>query len=298
MVKAARFLNPKADVVFKKVFGCHKNLLMSFLNAIMPLPKGKIITSLEYLSSEQVPVIPGFKRTIVDVKCWDQDGHYFIVEMQMEWADSFMSRILYGSCQAYVSQLEKGGDYASLAPVYALGLINESFDKSDEFYHHYKLRHATQEHKTLNGLEIVLIELQKFKPNNDDQRQLRSLWIRFLNETEKLIAIPEEFKAYPELIEAMELTQESGYTRSELDYYNSYWDSVSCEKTLMTDAYGKGLEKGKSEGKAEGFQEGIEKGIQEGKLETAKKMKDAGLSIEDIAKFTGLSLDDLNHLYK
>ncbi|CAO5675399.1 MAG: hypothetical protein NEHIOOID_00522 [Holosporales bacterium] len=46
----------------------------------------------------------------------------------------------------------------------------------------------------------------------------------------------------------------------------------------MTDAYGKGL--------------------LEGKLETAKKMKDAGLSIEDIAKFTGLSLDDLNHLYK
>ena len=40
MIKAARFLNPKADVVFKKIFGCHENLLRSFLNAVMPLPEG------------------------------------------------------------------------------------------------------------------------------------------------------------------------------------------------------------------------------------------------------------------
>ena len=130
MIKAARFLNPKADVVFKKIFGCHENLLRSFLNAMMPLPEGRIIERLEYLTPEQVPVIPEFKRTIVDVKCYDQDGRHFIVEMQMEWTDSFASRVLYGASQAYVSQLKKGGKYQDLAPVYALCLINENFDSS------------------------------------------------------------------------------------------------------------------------------------------------------------------------
>ncbi|CAO5673007.1 MAG: hypothetical protein CNLJKLNK_00779 [Holosporales bacterium] len=52
-----------------------------------------------------------------------------------------------------------------------------------------------------------------------------------------------------------------------------------------------------SAARAEGLQEGIEKGktegFLEGKLEAAKNMKDAGLSIEDISKFTGLSLHDL-----
>lgn len=38
-LKASRFLNPKADLVFKRIFGDHEHLLMSFLNALMPLPK-------------------------------------------------------------------------------------------------------------------------------------------------------------------------------------------------------------------------------------------------------------------
>ena len=40
----SRYLDPKADVVFKKVFGEHPHLLISFLNAILPLPDdGQII---------------------------------------------------------------------------------------------------------------------------------------------------------------------------------------------------------------------------------------------------------------
>lgn len=292
MIKAARFLNPKADVVFKKIFGCHANLLRSFLNAMMPLPEGRVIDRIEYLTPEQVPVIPEFKRTIVDVKCFDQDGRHFIVEMQMEWTNSFASRILYGASQAYVQQLKRGSRYQDLAPVYALGLINENFDSSEDFYHHYKLRHAKQNHKTLEGLEIVLIELQKYKPSSLEGLKLRSLWIRFLNETENLNDIPEDFKNYPELIEAMELSQESAYTPSELDYYNSYWDSVSSEKTLITEAHAEG----KNEGKAEGILEGEVRGERKAKFETAKNMKDDGVSLDFISKYTGLSLKDLKNL--
>ena len=43
--------------------------------------------TLTYLPTEQVPVIPEFKRTIADVKCTDAQGRVFIVEMQMNWTD-------------------------------------------------------------------------------------------------------------------------------------------------------------------------------------------------------------------
>ena len=33
----AKYLDPKADVTFKKVFGEHKNLVISLLNALLPL---------------------------------------------------------------------------------------------------------------------------------------------------------------------------------------------------------------------------------------------------------------------
>ena len=87
-----RYLDPKHDLVFKKVFG-HANLLQSFLNALLPLSSP--IESLEYLPAELVPEIPVLKQSIVDVRCRDQNGRQFIVEMQMLWTNSFKSRVLF-----------------------------------------------------------------------------------------------------------------------------------------------------------------------------------------------------------
>ena len=48
----AKYLDPKADVTFKKVFGEHKNLVISFLNTLLPLDEGKQIESIEYMPPE------------------------------------------------------------------------------------------------------------------------------------------------------------------------------------------------------------------------------------------------------
>lgn len=42
-----RYLDPKSDLVFKRVFGEHANILMSFLNAMLPLDEGQVIEHLE-----------------------------------------------------------------------------------------------------------------------------------------------------------------------------------------------------------------------------------------------------------
>ncbi|MDR2835977.1 MAG: Rpn family recombination-promoting nuclease/putative transposase, partial [Bacteroidales bacterium] len=52
------YLDPKNDLVFKRVIGEHPDLLISFLNALMPLEKGNIIESVEYLTPELVPENP------------------------------------------------------------------------------------------------------------------------------------------------------------------------------------------------------------------------------------------------
>jgi predicted transposase/invertase (TIGR01784 family) len=288
-LKASRFLNPKADIVFKRIFGEHKNLLISFLNALMPLPKGTLIQDLEYLTPEQVPIIPDFRRTIVDVKCFDQLNRTFIVEMQMEWVASFASRLLYGASQVYVHQLKRGEPYRELCPVYGLGLINEIFEPlSTQWFHHYKMSNVKDTAKSIDGIELVLLELPKFKPNTRAETKLGALWLRFLNEAEKLYEIPEDFKSYPELISAFELSQESAYSRDQLDYYNSCWDAVSTEKTLVIDSFIKGKEEGREEGE--------KLGAQKQARATAKVMKAEGLSLEIIAKSTGLDLKEIENL--
>ena len=52
----------------------------------------------------------------------------------------------------------------------------------------------------------------------------------------------------------------------------------------------------KEEGHAEGLAEGHVKGIAENKKETAKKMLEKGISIQDISEITGLSLSEIQAL--
>ena len=49
-----KYLSPKADLTFKLVFAEHKDLMMSFLNALLPLAEDAPITSIEYQTPERL----------------------------------------------------------------------------------------------------------------------------------------------------------------------------------------------------------------------------------------------------
>ncbi len=127
-----RYLDPKNDLVFKRVFGEKPHILRAFLNAVLPLPHDKKIESLEYLTPEQVPRLPLLKYTIVDVRCRDQKGRQFIVEMQMNWTRAFLNRVLFNASEAYVNQLDQGEQYELLQPVIGLSLLDDIFERSTE----------------------------------------------------------------------------------------------------------------------------------------------------------------------
>ena len=46
---SGKYLDPKADLTFKKIFGEHEDLVMSLLNALLPLDEGKQIEHVEFL---------------------------------------------------------------------------------------------------------------------------------------------------------------------------------------------------------------------------------------------------------
>lgn len=288
----SRYLDPKADVVFKKIFGDHPNLLISFLNALLPLPAQSPIVTLTYLQTEQVPIIPEFKRTIADVKCTDAQGRVFIVEMQMNWTDHFKQRLLFGTSQAFVKQLGKGEDYKFLQPVYGLGLVAEIYEKtSPEWYHHYQLvKKGNQDSDVLEHLQLIFIELPKFPIQSSEEKKIRLLWLRFLREIdEKTTTISRDLLDVPEIAEAVALTEESAYTQGELSLYESYWDQVSREKTLTSGKYAEGRAQGRAEGRAQGRAEGRAEGQDMRALEIAIKMLNANQALHDIILFTGLS---------
>jgi len=265
-----RYLDPKNDLTFKKVFGEHPQLLRSFLNALLPLPPDRQIVALEYLAPELVPQIPVMKNSIVDVRCMDARGRHFIVEMQVLWTDSFYKRVLFNASKAYVKQLKTGEHYHLLQPVYSLNLIDDTFTAAgtEDYYHHYQIVNVADTGRQIEGLEFVFIELPKFQPKTTIEKKLRVLWLRFLTEIQdQTTEVPAAILQDADIREAVECLQESAFTPAELDAYDRYWDQVRVERTLLADSLAEGeqigLEKGRVEGRVEGEQLGLEKGMKE-----------------------------------
>ena len=287
-----RYLDPKNDLVFKRIFGEHANILRAFLNAILPLPPGREIESLDYLPGEQVPEIPLLKHTLVDVRCRDRSGRQFIVEMQMQWTTAFMQRVLFNASKAYVRQLERGERFELLQPVIGLSLLDDVFDReSAEFFHHYAMVDVGQPARRIEGLGLVFVELPKFRPAGGNSA--RESWIRFLRETGRNEAAPQELaNVGVELKEALGLAEMAAYSAEDLARYDRYWDAVSTEKTLLSGHFAEGKQEGLTEGKQLGLTEGKQLGLVEGErlgLEKAlRKLMADGMNESQARQMIGL----------
>jgi len=295
----ARFLDPRSDIVFKRIFGEHPEILREFLNGVLPFDsESEFIVSLEYLPGEQVPDIPLIKNSIVDVRCMDASGRQFIVEMQMAWTNAFLQRVLFNASKAYVRQLEKGERYEMLCPVYGLSILDDTYEPDpDNYYHDYRIVESGQPERVLEGLRLVFIELPKYRETRPKEaRKLRWAWLKFLQEAGHAgtqgHASVEEFREQVGITEplrkAMNIAEECGFTPAQLERYDSFWDAVSRERTLMSGKFAEGL--------AEGLAKGLAKGETLGLLRAATGMKALGIEPAAISQATGLTVQRIADL--
>ena len=302
----ARYLDPKADVTFKKVFGEHKNLVISLLNALLPLDEGKQVEAIEYLPPEMVPRTPIYKDTSVDVRCEETGGRKFIVEMQMEWTTAFKQRVLLNTSKAYVKQLEKGDEYELLQPVYSLNLVNATFEPDmEEYYHYYRLVHYLHSDKVLEGLHLVFVELPKFKARNLTEKKMQVLWLRFLTEIghDGADEVSHDLLSNPQTGQALEIVRESAYSPAEMDAYDRFWDYVSRRRTMIGDVKREAqvkidaLTAERDVATAERDAATAERDAAVEKLrQTARNLKALNLTTEQIAAATGLTAAEIERL--
>lgn len=286
MTSNIKYLDPKADLTFKKIFGNHPDLLISLLNALLPLRKDQRIESIEYLPVELVPSDPIHKDTIVDVRCKDIGGRQFVVEMQMAWTDAFKQRVLFNASKAYVSQAEIGYKYEDLQPVYSLNLVNDIFEKDvKEYIHNYHIVHDKYTKKVIAGLCFTFIELPKFKPHSMREKRMTILWLRFLTEiNDKTKEVPAELMENPEISKALEEVRVSAFSDAELRAYDMFWDRVSRERTLLDASFNEGMEKGMAKG------ESLKA------VEIAKNLLSLHVPVETVVEATGLSEKEIERL--
>ena len=271
-----KYLDPKADLVFKLVFGEHKDLAMSLLNALLPLSKDELITELEYATPEMVPENPGKKNSVVDVRCTDAKGRQFIVEMQMYWNRYFQQRVMLNASKAVVKQLDANENYRLIKPVYCLNLVNDIGFKSapEEFYHDYAIVNVAHTDRIIKGLRFVFIELPKFRPHSIKEKKMAVLWLRFLTEINRSTdEVPSELLENEETRKAISLVEKSAMSEAQLDAYERFWMNVNDEEAFIETKY--------YEGRAEE------------RIANAQSLKENGVPIDVIAKSLSLTDDEL-----
>lgn len=309
-----KYLDPKADLTFKKVFGEHPELVKSLLNALLPFKsKEEEITSVTYLILGMMPKTPIRKYRVLAVECEDAKGCQFIVEIQIIWSKEFMQRVSFADSKVYMRYPSLSEGNAFYKPVYSLNLVNEIFEPElDDYYHYYHLVHEEHTDKVIDGLHLVFVELPKFTPHTFTEKKMQVLWLRYLTEIdEKTKEIPAELLANPEIAKAVSEIEESAYTEEELLGYDDFWDAVSVEKKLagrlerLTKANDDAKEKLKAtssqlEATSSQLKEAEEqlKRANVEKLESAKKLLQAGVSTDIVASTLNLSMDEIEKLCK
>ena len=307
---AGKYLNPKADLTFKLVFGEHEDLMMSLLNALLPIAETTPIIEVTYLNPNMLPDRKGRKDSIVDVRCKDSSGRQFIVEMQMHWNEDFMKRVLLNASKSVVKQAGVSEKYRQIQPVFSLNLINDTRFQPDskEFYHDYAIINVEHPEKTIDGLRFVFVELPKFQPRSIAEKKMAVLWLRFLTEiSEETQVAPKELLENDQTRKALEIIEKSAMSEAQIMAYEDFMMSIEDEQVLREGFYKEGMAKGMAEGMEKGMEKGIAKGKAEGiaqaeeksrleKLESARRLKAMNLTASQISDAIGLTVEEIESL--
>jgi len=300
-----KYLNPRNDIAFKKIFGTEKNkdILIHFLNDVIER-KDKKVTKVRLLNPMQHPEIIGKKQSVVDVLCEEEDGSQYIVEMQVAKVAGFEKRAQYYAAKAYASQPDSGETYDHLKEVIFLAITEYLMFPNKEDYKsvHVILDKKTQE-QDLKDFSFTFIELPKFKKEIGELKSHEDRWCYFFKHANDPEDIGELIDSSDEVIKkAYNQLEAHNWTNEELRAYEASEkeakDVKSREVFVQQEARQEGMAEGIEKGKAEGFEKGIEEGEKLKAIKTAKILINKDFNTQLIVESTGLSEEEIEGLKK
>jgi predicted transposase/invertase (TIGR01784 family) len=275
------FINPKTDFAFKKIFGSEQSqdILISFLNGIL-YGGDDIVQSVDILNPYQAPRIRGMKDTFLDVKATISGGQTVIIEMQVLNVEGFEQRVLYNAAKAYSTQLRVGDNYTLLTPVIALTITDfEMFQDLDAVISRFVLKEKQDlTDRTIDGLELVFVELPKFHQALNQVAGLTEQWIYFLQNARQLQSVPAAMETVPAIQQAFTVANQANLSPEELEDLEHREMFIQDQRNAVSKGTKDGIAKGLEEGLKKGIAKGLEEGLKEGRKEGLKEGREEGLN--------------------
>ena len=276
-----KYVNPYTDFGFNLLFGTamNKELLISFLNAL--LLGEETVKDVTYLNTEHLGTREYDRRAVFDVYCENEKGEKFLVEMQRGEQQFFKDRSVYYATFPIREQGKRGPWDYELKAVYVIGILNFSFDETDNEYFHHEVKLVDlHTHRVFyDKLTFIYLEMPKFSKREDELETMFDKWLFVIRNLSSLMERPRALRnrVFDRLFEAAEIAK---FNRKEL---GEYWESLKNFRdwySVMKTQLNKGREEGR----------------EEERIKNVRKLKELGVSSDIIAQATGLSEEEIKTL--
>ena len=287
------------------------------LEGLITVLLGEPVTITEILESESNKERFEDKSNRVDVKAKTAAGEYIIVEVQLTKERDFFQRILFGTATTITDQISIGKDYSVIKKIYSINILYFEFGCGDDYAYHgvttfrgmtkkdsvLQLKTANEEKYISESTKRMTMPEEVFPEYflllvshfNEVARTPIEEWMEYLKD-----AVIKEDTTTPGLQAAREKLAIMSMTEKERREYRDYMVSVHAAKdaydTARDEGRAEGLAEGLAEGRAEGRTEGRAEGERDKALESARQMKDDNMPAHLIAKYTGLSVEEIENL--
>lgn len=306
-----RYADPKVDMVFRRVFATEDNkpLLVHLLNSMLELEGEERLNDVSLLDRQERAPSSDPKIPVVDVRCRDEAGRVYVVEMQVLSLAAFEKRLVYQLAKVYTSQSRRAGGYAGLHDVVGVVICDFEIwpDGSDEeaatvpMLSHWRMQEQHSGAVGLPQMQYIFLELPKYEVSADRAPTPAQRWAAFFRDAENLEVIPGLLSGRP-YREALEAARLDTFSAEEWDDYErakiAEEDARSAVALAEREGAQRGIEEGRAEGLAEGQALGRVEGHEVGLVEGQELGRAEGLaeglrrSVLDLCEAIRMPLDD------
>lgn len=267
---------------------------------------GEEVKIVEILESEGNQQTPDDKFNRVDIKARNSKGEIILVEVQNTSELYYLERILYGVAKAITEHIHLGDTYKEVKKVYSISILYFDIGKGADYL--YVGQNKFIGVHTNDQLVITAKEKGVLVQKSPAEIFPEYILVR-VNEFDKVAVTPlEEWVAYlksgvikenttaPGLQEARKKLQYYSMTDAERYAYDEHLNAVMIQNDVLGNAREEGLAEGRAEGRAEGLTQGRAEGRAEAKKDIVKSMLSNGLSVEQAAKYSGLTVEEVESI--
>jgi len=303
------------DWALKKILRHKANfsILEGFLSVLLK----QDIKVQQILDSEANQADKDLKINRVDLLVEDINKQLIVIELQYNREIDYFHRMLFATSKANTDYIASGYDYGKIRKAYSINLLYFELGQGKDYVYHgttnFKGIHLgdelqlskAQKEKFLHDKvyqiypEYYVIKVNSF---NDIAKDSLDEWIYFFKHS----VVLDGFKAQG-LAEVRKKMKYENLSPEEKKAYDRHQKNLISERNIMETARLEGREIGIEEGVEIGIEKGVEIGIEEGKkIEQEKatqekrlaacQMKKDGMAVALIAKYTGLSVLEIEGL--